>query len=471
MKIKDLNAEMATLKKTKDVLETKMSAVCIEGRNKYSKDAIQLDFAAGIKELDQENAQEEDEENFDPDDDIRDYENVAKSLPVFCVSSRAYQKLSGRMQRDNNVPGFRTTEETEIPQLKAHCKKLTEGSRATNCRRFLTDLSQTLNSLAIWASDDGAGLHLPSDKLQAEARFLKNRLQKLDGALDQSLDECLKDIKATLADNIFGNFPALVKQAADEANSTAVNWGDRTAGGYYWSTYKALCRRNGIYSDGSAGPQDLNEQLTAPIIKGLGNNWERVFARKLPIVLASFSRKNKGILLSFHREIKKRILKVGLGVTSLAMLGQQLRNYEESFANLSAAMAELINAQQLEVNRDFGPSVAEALAPSYEFCAAETGPGQFVRMKHHMNCHVDEHRMTMFQNSVDGVQAKLNTMCRAVHYEMGAKTDEVWSAMNRDYIQAITGTHTKESEQMPKWERLLRADIAKAVRERDEKTE
>jgi hypothetical protein len=43
------------------------------------------------KELDQELALEEDEENFNPDVELRDYEQVAQSLPVFCVSSRGYQ--------------------------------------------------------------------------------------------------------------------------------------------------------------------------------------------------------------------------------------------------------------------------------------------------------------------------------------------------------------------------------------------
>ena len=71
-------------------------------------------FAAGIKELDQENQIESNEAGFNPDEDLRDYAEVARSLPVFCVSSRAYQKLCGRLQRDKGVPGFSTVEETEV---------------------------------------------------------------------------------------------------------------------------------------------------------------------------------------------------------------------------------------------------------------------------------------------------------------------------------------------------------------------
>lgn len=110
-------------------VKAKITRVCISGRNQYSKTAIQQDFAAGIKEIDQENAVEEDEDNFNLDEELRDYDEVAKSLPVFCVSSRAYQKMCGRLAKDDPVPGFVTPEETEIPQLQAHCKKLTEAGR------------------------------------------------------------------------------------------------------------------------------------------------------------------------------------------------------------------------------------------------------------------------------------------------------------------------------------------------------
>jgi hypothetical protein len=78
--------------------------------------AIQRDFATGIKELDQEVAEEIDEASFNPEEDQRDYNEVARSLPVFCVSSRAYQKLSGRFKRDKAVLGFSAPDQTEVSQ-------------------------------------------------------------------------------------------------------------------------------------------------------------------------------------------------------------------------------------------------------------------------------------------------------------------------------------------------------------------
>lgn len=85
----------------------------------------QRDFALGMKELDQEAAREEDHKNFILDEDIRDYDEFAKSLKVFCISSPAYRKLSGC---EKACPGFRALKETEIPQLLAHRKLLTEAN-------------------------------------------------------------------------------------------------------------------------------------------------------------------------------------------------------------------------------------------------------------------------------------------------------------------------------------------------------
>ncbi|TVY22282.1 Nuclear GTPase SLIP-GC [Lachnellula hyalina] len=311
-KVKDLKKQLADLDTTRSEIETVMSALCIDGRNKYSKGAIQTDFAAGIKELDQENAQEEDEANFNPDEDIRNYEEgiCQESESLLCIlqglsEARGMYFLRGK--------------------AFAHCRKLTEAKRASNCRRFLTDLSQLLNSLSLWASDNGTGLKLSSENLAAEAQFLKSRLARLESSLELGVSECLQEIKQTLAENIFENFDHVVQHPPILRGAT----------------YKALCRRNGVFTNGK-GPHDLNAQLTEPVIRGLASNWEKAFARRLPSVLQSFSKKSKSLLLAFHKDIEVRCMKQGVGVAGLAMLGQQLRNYEGTFVNLTYEMVELI---------------------------------------------------------------------------------------------------------------------------------
>ena len=183
----ELDEKIATIRKEIDIAHEaeerivgEMQHLCISGRNAYSKGAIQQDFAQGIKELDQEIAAEDDEENFNPDVEVRDYEEVARSLPVFCVSSRGYQKLQGRFRKDPAVPGFKTLEETQMPQLQEHCRKLTVAGRTASCKRFMTNLSQLLNSMTLWASSDGSGSSLTEEQRAVERRVLQKNLEKLE---------------------------------------------------------------------------------------------------------------------------------------------------------------------------------------------------------------------------------------------------------------------------------------------------
>lgn len=121
----------------------------------------------------------EDEASFNPDNDSRDYEAVAQSLPVFCVSARAYQKLSGRLQKDTvQVDGFPSVEDTEVPGLQEHTRRLTDTGRAHNSRRFLQELEQLLNSMRLWASSDTGAL-LSKEKQKADEVFVRAQLASL----------------------------------------------------------------------------------------------------------------------------------------------------------------------------------------------------------------------------------------------------------------------------------------------------
>lgn len=376
--ITDIKEEIKILTAEDKVIEAEMSSICIAGRNGYSKGAIQQDFAAGIKELDQENHAEEDEENFNPEDDIRDYDEVARSLPVFCVSSRAYQKLSGRLQRDKAVPGFYKLDQTEIPQLQVHCKKLTEAGREACCRRFLNSFGQLLTSLSMWTAIDGSNIKLSSTEIALEARFLHSKLAQLERGLEKAVQDCLAEMKESLSENIYEKFGQVVQSAADAANDTASKWGapvnreNRALGGLHWSSYKAIVRRNGVYSN-KQGLHDFNSQLTEPIMKQLASHWEKAFARRLPNVLQGFTKSVKALLHKFHRDIEARTMQRGTTIAGLAMLGQQLSNYERTFQDLTAQLLEIINANQRDANREFTPVIAEKLASAYTWCANEHG--------------------------------------------------------------------------------------------------
>lgn len=100
---------------------------------------------------------------------------------MFCVSSRAFQKLSGRLQRDDfNDTGFKSIEDTEIPALQAHAKKLTEAGRAAGARRFLNSFIQLLNSMTMWATNDGTRSNLTDVEKRLEETRIRTKLNNTE---------------------------------------------------------------------------------------------------------------------------------------------------------------------------------------------------------------------------------------------------------------------------------------------------
>lgn len=259
--VDDLKPRICDAQAKMKAIKAEISRICISGRNDYSKRAIQQDFAAGIKELDQENAAEEDENNFDPDEEMRDYDEVAKALPVFCVSSRAYQKMCGRLQKDDAVPGFNTPEETEMPQLQAHCKKLTEAGRIQNARAFLLSLCQQLTTFTLWASNNDS-VKMTDDDKRKQSNYVGRHLGELEKGLESAIRACLNTMKKELNVQIFDKYPSLIQDAINAAPGTAQKWGQHKAdGGLPWATYKAIVRRDGAYQSPTAGSRDFNSEL------------------------------------------------------------------------------------------------------------------------------------------------------------------------------------------------------------------
>ncbi|OQO00786.1 hypothetical protein B0A48_13473 [Cryoendolithus antarcticus] len=468
-KIKELREIIPTLDDEAAVIEAQQDIMCIEGKNEYSREAIRADFAAGIRELDQEDAADEDPDAFNPDEDLRDYEEVARSLPVYCVSSRAYQKLSGRMQKDSAVAGFTHADQTEIPQLQAHCKQLTENGRATACKRFLNSVNQLLTSLGLWSSDDGTGLKMTSQQRTDERVFLTSKLKQLGKQLEMRVGEIMDDAMETMCEQIFDNFTGAIDAAGDKAGPTSAGWGaHRNDGGLYWSTYKAVVRRYGVYTSGSAGARDFNADLVEPMYKTLASHWERAFQRQLPAILEGFTKSAGTTLKDFHTALEARFSQKGHGLARIGRLRIQLGAYEAIFTDLAQTMIQGIQEKQREINREFTPVIASAMESAYVHCTNEAGTGSYSRMKLHMANHVATHQATMFRAASDTVKEQLTGMCEAVKASMKERADQVYISMNRDYM-TLVGVDVDKARVMPYEERAVRRAVDEAVAKADEK--
>lgn len=458
--------ELAEVSAEETVMQSEMRSLCIRGRNKYLKDSIKRDFALGIKELDQELAIEANEANFDPDEQIRDYDEVARGLPVFCVSARAYQKLAGRLEKDAvHIDGFTSVVDTEIPQLQEHAKGLTERGRISTCQLFLNDLNQLLNSMRLWTAGNARTAVSEKDQ-EIDEKVLRACFAKLDNILRQAIKGCHASMKNDMEKQLYKPFDRLIPIAVGKAVETATGWGEpRANGGLFWATYKATCRRDGKFS-GSSGLKDFNAELFEPINRKLAANWERTFQRRIPSALAQFVGACKEALDAFHNDVATNVPGAATNPVGLNMLLQQKRTHQTMLEATPKVIGAKITEGQREANRGFTPVIQEAMQPAYDACARERGPGTFGRMKSTMESHVDTVRNTMFRQACDAVKGQLDSMCAGLEQQMTFSINDLLTKLQRDYVTTL-GERVQITSAVPLAEQMLHAQIGPILEDAD----
>ncbi|KAK7952370.1 uncharacterized protein PG986_008098 [Apiospora aurea] len=409
--ILELSEQIENLRVEVEKQKLSLKTDSIKRRNDYSRSTIQQDFAHGLKLLDQETAMQDQGDNYNPEKDMRDYEAVANLLPVFCVSSREYQKKCGRIKSQEEEEGFATLEDTEIPQLLEHAKKSTDVSRVKNCKKFLNNALQAWQSLQLWATED-----------------LKDAAVKTTG-----------DCKSIMKKNLFNKFKTVVAKAAKEARPITENWasakGDDGRRLYPFQTYKAVMRRGGYYKR-AGGEIDFNEELARPLKLKLATNWELSFCKEIPSVLDQFCDTIHERMHWFHESVCMHIVG-SAAATRVEMLKPQLDAHIQSIRDLQDTYRSDITQRQREASRDFTPEVKEAMAIAYSKSAEQKGPGSFARMQKIIDDHIVENDREMFDKATKQVQKSLYRMTNKYQNDMVATVDNTVDSMVSDYKNCI----------------------------------
>lgn len=180
-------------------------------------------------------------------------------------------------------------------------------------------------------------------------------------------------MKTVLSECIYDHFGSAIPAAAKAAVPTASSWGaHRSVGGMLWATYKATCRRYGVYS-GASGPRDFNAELLEPISKQLATGWERAFLRRLPQVLEDFAVAARLLLENFHRRVVEHSEQCGTNHAGISMLSQQLRTHVTRLKEIPGMLRTVIQDLQREASRGFQPMVTREMEPGYDACVKERG--------------------------------------------------------------------------------------------------
>ncbi|GLB33731.1 putative dynamin family protein [Lyophyllum shimeji] len=458
---KDAIDALASLKKKIDKAQREKNAFCSLKRSEFSRDVLKEDFRVGLKDLDDAAAEERDPDNFNPNQNLRDYDAI--DLPVFTCSSRDYVRLKGQVKGDGEPTCFSNAKDTGIPDLQQWCHQLTVSSRDRAARNFLAHLKTLATSVQSYVqgigdvsaadrealrekwesgnldkdyndddddrSDDGYGAWANSDNddpfaaiigglggsLGAELYSMHEPKRSLKGdaygqptgiaprlALEFSklVDKCVKDLQENFKDGLEDKCMV----GAANAAAAAVETSDGFAASMHWATYRATLRRHGSFR------RDLNVELINPFTRNIAHSWSRVFESDL------FGPFETAAVDSINKLLKDVEDSAATGLKDRTKLqGEQC--LEEARVALKKTMdvvKETMNSEQKEVSRCMAPHVQAQLIEGYDRALEERGTGSVARQKAYFRSFIEEVKDEIFDDGADVLMDRLTKAAEAV---------------------------------------------------------
>lgn len=92
----------------------------------------------------------------------------------------------------------------------------------------------------------------------------------------------------------------------------------------------------------------------------------------------------------------------------------------------------------------------------------DAGRGSYARMKEHMNAHMTETHVTMFENATADVGDKLAIMCDQVRKTMSGRVERMFQEISRDYM-TIVGSEPGKDRGIGKSDKLARKMVENAI--------
>ncbi|KAL1846905.1 hypothetical protein Plec18167_001538 [Paecilomyces lecythidis] len=463
--IKEKQRALKDLTISEETIQGLINIQCIRARNIYAKDTIRRDFASGLKELDDEHLEEMDPENFDPEIQTRDYGKLARSLPVFCVSSRGYQKVSGRLRRDSLIPGFTDPADTGIPQLQKHCRLLADTARESFCINSLRSISQLFHSLNLWGLQKESTEVSEKKRVELETKF-EDHCLTLRKSLRALIGELFGEQRDTFECLVFQRLERAAGFGSSKARAVVQSWNaphDRArdpqiSSGYRWNTYKAICRRLGVMKN-LHGEHDWNQDLCDPMLIDLLPSWQIVFQSKLPEQLRQAAKRSEDIFQDFHNSL---VDNGAIPIQARIILDRQSRNRSRSLSTLLLSEEESFKTLQRVVSREFTPAVAEAMKTTYEECNAQSGAGVLKRMRTIMERNIETSRDRIFEHTVEKAVKSSIEKLKAIQSEINDGIDIHLDDIQRDYYAAIVAPQLASFDQL---QRTIKDEVTVIVKQ------
>ncbi|KAE9410407.1 hypothetical protein BT96DRAFT_931168 [Gymnopus androsaceus JB14] len=404
----------------------------------------------GLKDLDDEVAEERDPLNFDSSVNQRDYDAI--NLPVFPCSSRDYVRLTNQVKGDGEPTCFSDKASTGIPALQAWCHSLTIASRSRAVKNFYDTLKAFVTSINIFVS--GIGGVTPEDRQALQEKWesqfgddnedeygarssgiedyadpfttylngrigyndliaLQGNKSKVDETgepvgitprLNKEFEVLIKTCVEQLQELFKDGLEDKCRVGASLSANSAVEVSDSFAASMHWGTYRATLRRHGDWR------RNLNMELLTPFTKNIAASWSKLFETDL---LRPFEESVQSAIRGLIEEMENS---AAIGLKERVKMQGDLCVAEADVAlkQTVAVVGETLQTEQKEISRCLAPHVQNNLIDGYDIAMEEKGKGSVARQKLVFRTYIDERKEDMFIDGADVMIDRLTLMCSSV---------------------------------------------------------
>ncbi|EEP77210.1 predicted protein [Uncinocarpus reesii 1704] len=279
----------------------------------------------------------------------------------------------------------------------------------------------------------------------------------------------LSKLEKTIQASIYNKFDVAASRAEAQVTDVLEGW---NGGEIAWNTYRAICRRKGVY-DGRAGSyvcrflncaansdavcanetgreQDWNGQLAKPMLVNLTVHWERTFSNEVPAVLGAFIDACRELTTKFSKDVEKHLVSISENEPLVRKLRSQLTSYQNSLGHMHASLRRLMKQEQKNVSRNIEPNIRESLEGAYTQAGKSGGHGVFQQMKGIMTNQVNSKKDTLFVDATHDIRSLMRKAVQDTRVKAGKGLEDVHRCITRDYKAIVNRARTLEQSAVEK---------------------
>ncbi|KYO40922.1 transcription factor 19 [Alligator mississippiensis] len=403
---------VSALQREKEAKLRAISLICVQARNKFSKQQICMDFNSGLQKMRRKAVCEEDEDEEEMEDeefstvdarDPREAGSRQRQLQVFTVSSTEYLKLHGKLLRDGQPQVFHDDEDTEIPALKSFAIHTALQHSMVATEKLIRSLSRVISQVVNYLTNQRAEDN--SHRAQVQ-EIVQECLSQVPELLQKVVEDSVQDIERDFS-LILSSLKKGTREAEEWCEDTVRHWGLPRIG-YPYATYRAACVRQGVYGSVACGFIDFNELLAEPMYSAISTSWSDVFSVRLGESIKQFSRAMLDRLKYFFRDLKNKLQEKGRATEPVNAIQRQQREAAQAWLhNFILDQVDYISKRQRSISRVLIPEVQAGMRPVYAACRKVAGPGAFQVMKAQMQQHVHQQKETLFRGAAKKLEHQL----------------------------------------------------------------